>query len=120
MSPISFGSVKDNAAREYISNGRAFVQLHYYDADAVNIGHYDLSKEANTKFDLSATANRPLHVKLAASGNQMAVYLDDTKLADTMLFQSQAVRCFYISGPIKSEHGARLFISNFKIQGFSK
>jgi hypothetical protein len=37
-----------------------------------------------------------------------------------MLFQSQAARYFYISGPNKSEHDARLFISNFKIQGFSK
>ncbi|EHQ29665.1 hypothetical protein [Mucilaginibacter paludis] len=117
MSPISFGFVKDNAAREYISNGGAFVQLHYYDADAVNIGNYDLKKEANTKFDLSATANRPLHVKLVVSGNQMAVYLDDTKLADTLLFQSQAGRYFYISGPNQSEHGAKLFISNFKIAG---
>jgi len=119
ISPISFGFVKDNAAREYISNGGAFVQLHYYDADAVNIGNYDLSKEANTKFDLSATANRPLHVRVIVKGNQMAVYLDNTKLADTMLFPSQAARYFYISGPNKSENGARLFISNFKIQRFS-
>lgn len=120
ISPISFGFVKDNAARDYISNGGAFVQLHYYDADAVNIGNYGLSKEANAKFDLSSTANRQLHVKVVVSGNQMAVYLDNTKLAETMLFQSQAARYFYISGPNKTENGARLFISNFRIQGFSK
>ncbi|MBD1386700.1 hypothetical protein IDJ75_15560 [Mucilaginibacter rigui] len=117
ISPISFGFVKDNAARDYISNGGAFVQLHYYDADAVNIGNYDLKKEANTKFDLSATANRLLHVKLVVRGNQMAVYLDDIKLADTNLFQPRSARYFYISGPNKSENGARLFISNFKIAG---
>jgi len=117
MSPISFGFVKDNAAREYISNGGAFVQLHYYDADAVNIGNYDLSTEANTKFDLSATANRPLHVKLVVSGTQMAVYLDNTKLSDTVLFQPGTARYFYISGPNQSEHGAKLFISNLKIAG---
>jgi hypothetical protein len=115
LSPISFGFVKDNAAREYISNGGAFVQLHYYDADAVNIGNYDLSKEANTRFDLSATANRPVHVKLVVRGDQMAVYLDNTKLADTMLFQPGAARYFYISGPNQSEHGAKLFISNISI-----
>ena len=115
MSPISFGFVKDNAAREYISNGGAFVQLHYYDADAVNIGNYDLSKEANTKFDLSATANRPVHVKLLVSGTQMTVYLDDTKQAETTLFQPGAAKYFYISGPNKSENNAKLFISNFKI-----
>ncbi len=117
ISPVSFGFVKDNAAREYISNGGAFVQLHYYDADAVNIGNYDLKKEANTKFDLSATANRPLHVRLVVSGNQMAVYLDDTKLADTMLFQPQAARYFYISGPFTSKPGAQVYVSNFKIAG---
>jgi len=116
MSPISFGFVKDNAVRDYISNGGAFVQLHYYDADAVNIGNYDLSKEANTKFDLSSTANRPLHVKLIVNGNQMAVYLDNSKLADTLLFKSGVARYFYISGPNKSEHGAKLFISNFSIK----
>ncbi|MFD2287850.1 hypothetical protein GJU39_06710 [Pedobacter petrophilus] len=118
ISPISFGFVKDNAAREYISNGGAFVQLHYYDADAVNIGNYDVSKEeANTKFDLSATANRPLHVKLVVSGNQMAVYLDNTKLADTMLFQPQAARYFYISGPFETKQDAKVYVSNFKIAG---
>lgn len=115
MSPISFGFVKDNAVREFISNGGAFVQLHYYDADAVNIGNYDLKKEANTKFDLSSTANRPVHVKLTVRGNQMTVYLDDIKLADTVLFQPGAPRYFYISGPNKSENGARLFISNISI-----
>ncbi|MFW0717409.1 hypothetical protein [Pedobacter sp. N23S346] len=115
ISPISFGFVKDNAVRDYISNGGAFVQLHYYDADAVNIGNYDLSKEANTRFDLSATANRTLHVKLVISGNQMTVYLDNTKLADTILFQPKAARYFYISGPNKSENGAKLFISNISI-----
>ncbi|MDR6942926.1 hypothetical protein [Mucilaginibacter pocheonensis] len=116
ISPISFGFVKDNAAREYISNGGTFVQLHYYDADAVNIGNYDLKKEANTKFDLSATANRPVHIKLVVRGNQMAVYVDDTKLADTVLFQPGTARYFYISGPNKSENGARLFISNISIR----
>lgn len=119
MSPISFGFVKDNAVREYISNGGAFVQLHYYDADAVNIGNYDLNKEANTKFDLSATVNRPLHVRLIVSGNQATVYLDNTKLADAALFQSGAARYFYISAPNKTENGARLFISNLRIYGFS-
>jgi len=115
MSPISFGFVKDNAVRDYISNGGAFVQLHYYDADAVNIGSYDMGKEASTKFDLSSTANRALHVKLVVNGNQMTVYLDGTKLAETILFQSGAARYFYISGPIKSERDARLFISNVSI-----
>jgi len=115
MSPISFGFVKDNAVRDYISNGGAFVQLHYYDADAVNIGNYDLGKEAGTKYDLSSTANRPLHVKLIVSGNQMTVYLDTTKLAETMLFKPGAARYFYISGPNRSERGARLFISNISI-----
>lgn len=115
MSPISFGFVKDNAVRDYISNGGAFVQLHYYDADAVNIGNYDLDKEANNKFDLSATANRPLHVKLVVRGNQMAVYLDSIKLADTILFKPGSARYFYISGPNKSENGAKLFMSKISI-----
>lgn len=47
-------------------------------------------------------------------------YLDNTKLADTTLFQSGAARYFYISGPNKTENGARLFISNLRIYGVSK
>lgn len=120
IDPVSFGFVKDNATREYISNGGAFVHLHYPDADAVNIGNYDLKKEANTKFDLSGTANRPLHVKMVVSGNQMTVYLDDTKLADTIMFQPQAARYFYISGPFTTKEGAKVYVSNFKIQGLGK
>lgn len=114
MDPVSFGFVKDNSVREHISNGGAFVQLHYRDADAVNIGNYELKKETGTTFDLSATANRPLHVKLVVNGEQMAVYLDDNKLADTVLFPAKAVKYFYFSGPWEYEHGSQLFISNFK------
>ncbi|MCC8407828.1 hypothetical protein LJ707_02735 [Mucilaginibacter sp. UR6-1] len=115
ISPISFGFVKDNAVREYISNGGAFVQFHYPDGNAVNIGNYELSKEANTTFDLSSTANSPVHVKLLVKGDQMTVYINDTKLAETVLFTAKAAKYFYISGPWEYEHDARLFISNLKL-----
>lgn len=115
IAPISFGFVKDNAAREHISNGGAFVQLHYYDGDAVNIGNYDLKKEVNVNFDLPATANSPLHVELVVKGEEMTVYLNDNNLSETILFQPKAAKYFYISGPWSFEHNAQLFVSNFKL-----
>lgn len=116
IAPVCFGFAKDNAVREHISNGGAFVQLHYRDADAVNIGNYELdSKEANTTFDLSATANRPLHVKLVVNGRQMAVYLDDSKLANTVLFPAKSAKYFYFSGPWEFDNDAKLYIGNIKL-----
>ncbi|MDT3405284.1 hypothetical protein [Mucilaginibacter terrae] len=116
IAPVCFGFVKDNAVREHISNGGAFVQLHYPDADAVNIGNYELdNKEANTTFDLSATANRPLHVKLVVNGRQMAVYLDDNKLAETVMFMPKAAKYFYFSGPWQFDNNAKLYIGNLKL-----
>ncbi|TWR26753.1 hypothetical protein FPZ42_06870 [Mucilaginibacter achroorhodeus] len=114
IAPVCFGFVKDNAAREHLSNAGAFIQLHYRDADAVNIGNYELKKETGTTFDLASTTNRPLHVKLDVDGTQMAVYLDDTKLAETELFAPKAAKYFYFSGPWQYDNGSKLFISNIK------
>lgn len=114
IAPVCFGFVKDNAAREHLSNAGAFVQLHYRDADAVNIGNYELKKETGTTFDLASTTNRPLHVKLVVSGTQLTVYLDDTKLAETELFMPKAAKYFYFSGPWQYDSGSKLFISNFR------
>ncbi len=114
IGPVCFGFVKDNAAREHLSNAGAFVQLHYNDGDAVNIGNYDLKKEVGTTFDLISTLNKPLHVKLVVNGTEMAVYLDDTKLADTELFAPKAAKYFYLSGPWEYKQGAKLYVSNFK------
>lgn len=114
IAPVCFGFVKDNAAREHLSNAGAFVQLQYRDADAVNIGNYELNKETGTTFDLASTTNKPVHVKLVVNGTQMAVYLDDTKLAETELFTPKAAKYFYFSGPWQYDKGSKLFISNFK------
>ncbi|HEK20831.1 hypothetical protein [Mucilaginibacter sp.] len=114
IAPVCFGFVKDNATREHLSNAGAFVQLHYRDADAVNIGNYELKKETGTTFDLASTTNKPVHVKLVVNGTQMAVYLDDTKLAETELFTPKAAKYFYFSGPWQYDKGSKLFISNFK------
>ncbi|MCJ8209767.1 hypothetical protein MUY27_08600 [Mucilaginibacter sp. RS28] len=114
ISTVCFGFVKDNAVRGHLSNAGAFVQLHYSDGDAVNIGNYELKKETGTTFDLASTTNTPLHIKLVVSGTNMAVYVGDTKLADTVLFTPRAAKYFYFSGPWEYANGAKLYISNFK------
>lgn len=116
LSPVSFGFTKDNSVKEYISNNGAFVELHYYDANAVNIGSSHLGTQASATFDLSSTLNRILHVRLIVKGTRMSVYLGNTKLADTTLFSTGDAKYFYISGPWEYEDETKLYISNFKIK----
>lgn len=120
ISPLSFGFDADNSVREYTSNAGAYVELHYYDANQVNIGNSRLQKYANTTFDLSTDLNRPLHVSLTIEGERMVVYLNKTKLADTILFNPSDPRNFYITAPWQYEQGARILVSNFRIAAFKK
>jgi hypothetical protein len=120
VAPLSFGFAKDNSAREYTSNTGAYVELHYYDGDQVNIGNSNLNKYANTTFDLSSVLNRPLHVSLIVEDERMAVYLDKVKLADTDLFSPTDAKNFYITAPWQYENGSRVLISNLRIAAFKK
>lgn len=120
VAPMSFGFATDNSVREYASNIGAYVQVHYYDANQVNVGNNNLNKFVNTTFDLAAGLNRPLHVSLIIEGERMVVYLNKTKLADTDLFRPSDAKNFYISAPWQYENGSRLLISNVRITGFKR
>jgi len=119
ISPMSFGFATDNSAREYTSTAGAYVQLHYYDADQVNIGSSDPQKFATATYDLAAGLNQVLHIALAIDGEKMAVYLNSTKLADTVLFSPTAAKNFYITAPWEYKNGAKVLVSNFRIAGFA-
>lgn len=120
ISPLSFGLATDNSVRDYTSNAGAYVQLHYYDANQVNIGSSNPEKFVNTTFDLAAGLNRSLHVALTIDGVKMMVYLNGVKLAETDLFSSSAAKNFYITGPWEYKNGAQVLLSNLRIYGFSK
>lgn len=118
ISPMSFGFAADNSAGEYTSNAGAYVQLHYYDGDEVNVGNNKLNKFMNATFDLAPGLNRPLHVSLTVQGQRVTVYLDKVKLADTDLFSDSDARNFYITAPWEYSNDARVMVSNLKIARF--
>ncbi|SDF79603.1 hypothetical protein SAMN05421827_101578 [Pedobacter terrae] len=120
IAPMSFGFASDNSVRQHESNIGTYVQLHYYDTDQVNIGSNKPEKFVGTTFDLAPWLDRPLHVVLSVNGEQMAVYLNNIKLADTVLFSPGAAKNFYISAPWQYDNGAKVLVSNFQVAGFKK
>jgi len=120
IAPLSLGFASDNSAREYSSNMGTYVQLHYYDANQVNIGSGKPEKFVNTTFDLEPWLNRPLRVILTVDGERMAIYLNQVELADTVLFMPTAAKNFYIAAPWEYANGAGVLVSNFKVSGFRK
>ncbi|WP_412468686.1 hypothetical protein [Pedobacter sp. KLB.chiD] len=120
ISPMSFGFAGDNSVRQHESNIGTYVQLHYYDANQVNIGSQKPEKFVSTTFDLEPWLDRPLHVVLAVNSDRMAVYLNDVKVADTILFSPTAAKNFYISAPWQYDNDAKILVSNFEVAGFKK
>ncbi|MEH3112482.1 hypothetical protein [Pedobacter terrae] len=120
IAPMSFGFASDNSVRQHESNIGTYVQLHYYDTDQVNIGSNKPEKFVSTTFDLAPWLYRPLHVVLSVNGEEMAVYLNNVKLADTVLFSPTAAKNFYISAPWEYANGAKVLVSNFQVAGFRK
>jgi hypothetical protein len=59
-----------------------------------------------------------MHVSIIIDGERMVVYLDKTKMADTILFLPTDAKNFYISGPNNYKNGAKVLISNLKIARF--
>ncbi|WP_293741998.1 hypothetical protein [uncultured Pedobacter sp.] len=120
IAPMSFGFAGDNSVSQHDSNIGTYVQLHYYDTDQVNIGSDKPKTFVSTTFDLKPWLNRPLHVVLSVNGDRMAVYLDNVKLADTVLFSPTAAKNFYISAPWQYDNDAKVLVSNFQVAGFTK
>jgi len=118
--PVTFGFVTDNSVRDYISSGGAYVQLKYYNNDDVSVDSEFLSKYLNSTFDLTTFTNRKMHVSLVVDGDRMVVYLDQTKLADTMAFMPTTAKNLYISAPMQYKNGSKVLVSNFRIMGFKK
>lgn len=119
IAPLSFGFAPDNSTKEYNSNSGAYVELQYYDRNMVNTGSKNPEKYANNTFDLEPSLNTVLQVKLEVSGERMMVYLGNKKIADGIFFAPAAGKYFYIAAPWQYRNGAKVFLSNIKIDGFT-
>lgn len=120
IAPLSFGFAPDNSTKEYLGISGAYVELQYYDGDMVNTGSKNPEKYANHTFDLEPYLNKILHVSLEVKGERMTVYLNNRKLADGIFFAPSAAKHFYLSAPWEYHNGAKVFMANIKISGFSK
>ncbi len=120
IAPLSFGFAPDNSTKEYLGISGAYVELQYYDGDIVNTGSKNPEKYANHTFDLEPYLNRMLHISLEVKGERMTVYLNNRKLADGIFFTPSAAKNFYLSAPWEYHNGAKVFLGNLKISGFSK
>lgn len=120
IAPLSFGFASDNSVHHYDSNIGTYVQLHYYDTDQVNVGSNTPKEFINTTFDLQPWVNRPLHIVLSVNGERMAVYINDVKLADEVLFSLTAAKNFYISAPWRYYNDSTVLVSNFKVSVFKE
>lgn len=120
IAPLSFGFASDNSIYHYDSNIGTYVQLHYYDTNQVNIGSSKPEKFINATFDLQPWVNRPLHIVLSINGQRMAVYLDDVKLADEVLFSPTVAKNFYITAPWRYANDSAVMVSNFKVSAFKE
>ncbi|PWK74207.1 hypothetical protein LX99_04008 [Mucilaginibacter oryzae] len=118
--PVNFGFVTDNSVRDYTSSSGAYVALKYYNNDDVSVNSEFVSKYLNSNFDLTTFTNRKMHVSIVVDGERMVVYLDQTKLADTIAFLPTTAKNLYISGPMQYQNGAKAMVSNFVIKGFKK
>lgn len=120
INPIYFGFINDNSVKEYNSGTGAYVSLLYYNDNDVSVISTFINKYLSTKFDLTAYANRKMHVSILVDGNRMVTYLDQTKIADTQMFLPATAKNFYISGPNQYHNSAKVLVSNFKVMGFKK
>ena len=59
-----------------------------------------------------------MHIALAINGERMTVYVEGTKLADTVLFTSNAAKNFYITASWEYKNGSSVSVSNFRIAEF--
>jgi hypothetical protein len=115
---LSFILAAAYSAREYASTVCAHVQLQYYDTGQVNVGSSSPQQFDSATYGLPARGHYPMHIASAVNGETMTVYVDGTKVADTILFSSGVAKNFYITAPWEYKNGASASVSNFRIAGF--
>lgn len=118
VSAMPFGFTADNSVRSYVQDayndsGIAVVNLNYGGSSSVASSATEYHHAFD--FEYAPYANRIMHVSIAVDGNTMQVYLDRTKIADSMLFRDNPAKYFFISAPINMDNGANVLFGNFRI-----
>lgn len=117
---FSFGFASDNSVRDYIGdayNSNAITQttIHYWNKEIISSSS-DTRIYNTTDHELENYANEIMHVSIRVRGENMAVYLDETKVLDTEMFDPGAKKYFYMSTGTELNNEAQIAVSNFMLK----
>lgn len=120
LNSLTFGFAKDNSVRSYIQdayNDGAITTVDLGYAGDGSVSSSATGYHHSVDRDMRSTVNRVIHVSIAVDGDNEKVYLDNEKIADAQLFKGNAVKYFFMSAPVDTDHGARFLFGNFRIDG---
>ncbi|MEO2073114.1 MAG: hypothetical protein ABGW99_17430 [Zunongwangia sp.] len=117
LSSLYFGFTKDNSLTRWISSNTIWsAQLQYMNNNDIVVSSSSADIYQASNFDLETYANQVMHVAIEVHKNQVKIFLDDDKIADTKLFNGEKAKHFFISSPLRQEHKASTLFSNFNIR----
>lgn len=118
LTSFTFGFAHDNSVAARNAGEINKVEVHYMNRDGGVVTSRATDVYHPYDFDLSGYANRPMRVSVAVDGDQMKVYLDRTKIADTRLFRGEPSRQFFMEAPLRMDNGSTVAVGNFRFAGF--
>lgn len=117
LSSLYFGFTKDNSLTRWISSNTIwFAQLQYMNNNDIVVSSPSADIYQASDFDLETYANMVMHVAIEVHNDQVKIFLDDDKIADTKLFNGEKAKHFFISSPLKQENNSSTLFSNFNIR----
>lgn len=116
LSSLYFGFARNNSVSDYaMKTGVAGAVLYYMNDDEYKTASKDLGTYHFGEFNLVNTLNRPLHVSISVRGTHMKMYLGKTRILDAEMFLPDSRKFFFVSAPLRYEHGAKVLIGNVRI-----
>lgn len=119
----AFGFAPNNSLRDcgcgFSGSGINQIQLAYYGWIKVTSSATGYSR-TNLQANFTGQENQVVHVAIAVNGNQMQVWLNHVKIADSQLFRRNPSRYFYFASGDTSSYGAKLLLGNLRIGGFAQ
>ncbi len=116
LSSLYFGFTKDNSLSRWISSNNIwYTELQYMNNNDVVVSSPSADIYQALNYDLETYANRVMHIAIEVHQDQVKIFLDGNKIADTKLFNREKAKHFFISSPLRQNHNSTTLISNFKI-----
>lgn len=117
---IDFGFSKNNSTRKYIygtaNETNVYTSLQYY-YETINTTSNNNNNKSRIEFPLSNYANAIMRVSVSVDGSRMQVYIDEHKVLDATVLDTQVPKHFFLSTE-KYRNNAQAFIRNLRISGF--